>query len=256
MKQIVYIAKETFTILRRDRVFLPAVFVGISLLALTGIASYWGIEEFRKILYDLGAMFFQLTGYSIAIFWGTKILNDSKQEGSIEWQLSAPVARINWLLGRFLGLSFALFLIASFMLFTWQMIYMAYGMGVIQLKTILIFSFLTLSWLLMASVATLFASVTSSAIALFSSFWLMLLGLISQPVMQALSPETPESMKAIVRSVAGVWNLHAFNTSGLAASSEYLSQNQMLDLLAYGLLLIGLVLSLACIVFQKRDLSA
>jgi len=256
MNQIVYISKETFTILRRDRVFLPAIVIGVSLLALTGIASYWGIEEFRKILYDLGAMFFQLTGFSIAIFWGTKILSDSKSEGSMEWQLSAPVSRVNWLLGRFIGLSLALILIASFMVLTWQFIYLAYGIGTIKLKTIFIFSFLTLSWILMASVATLFASIASSAVALFSSFWIMLVGLISQPVLQALSPETPDSMRVFVRAVAGIWNLHAFNTSGLATSSQYLSPNQMLDLLGYGLMLIGVVLSLACIVFHKRDLSA
>jgi len=256
MKVLIAIVRETFLRLRRDKIFSPAIIVGLSLLGLSGLASYWGIEEFFKILYDLGTAAFQLTGSTVAIFWGTKLISDSRQEGSLEVQLASPVSRSVWIVGKFLGLSSALIVLALIFLLGWQGIFWSYGIGWLSSKDFLIFAFLTLSWIVIGGFSILFASFTSPGIALFCSGWSFLTGLISAPIAQALAPDTPLYTRRIVETLASFWNLHLFNLSSMYSRTEALSELYLLSRFSYGLLLIALSLSLACLIFQNRDLIA
>ena len=62
MRALVAVSMETFLRLRRDKIFVPAALVGCGLLLMSGLASYWGVEEFFKILYDLGSFAWLMTG--------------------------------------------------------------------------------------------------------------------------------------------------------------------------------------------------
>ncbi len=256
MKALIAITKETFLRLRRDKIFSPAILVGLSLLGLSGLASYWGIEEFFKILYDLGTASFQLTGSTVAIFWGTKLIADSRQEGSLEVQLASPVSRSVWLLGKFFGLSLALTVLALIFLIGWQGVFWSYGIGWLSARDLLIFALLTMSWFVMGATSILFASFTSQGVALFCSGWSFLTGLVSAPIAQALAPETPAATRKLVETLASFWNLHLFNLSSLYTHSEPLSDLFLLTRFSYGFLLIALSVSLACLLFQNRDLIA
>ncbi|SMF82570.1 ABC transporter permease subunit [Pseudobacteriovorax antillogorgiicola] len=251
---IVPVISETFLRLRRDRIFLPALVVGTALLLLSGLASYWGVEEFFKILYDLGTTAFHLTGAMVAIFWGTKLISDSRQEGSLEVQLASPLGRSQWLVGKFLGLASTLILLALAFLIGWQLVYFGYGMGWMGWKSVAIFSILTLSWLTMGAVAILFSSMSSYAVALFSSVWLLICGLLAAPIMQSMSPETPEAVRKVVEVFAGIWNLHYFNLYEYGNSAEAIAWGTALARLGYGVALIGMFLSLAAFAFNRRDL--
>src|SRR5271169_3241497 len=105
LRAIRVIALETFLLLRRDRIFAPALVLGLAACALALLASDWSIEDFSKILYDVGYFGFQITGGLVALVWGTKTVGDSRQEGSLEVQLAAPISRFTWLIGKYLGLA-------------------------------------------------------------------------------------------------------------------------------------------------------
>jgi Cu-processing system permease protein len=256
MRTTLAIAAETFLRLRRDRIFLPALLVGVGLLSLSGLASYWGIEEFYKILYDMGAAAYLFTGATVAIFWGNKVVADSKQEGSIEVQLASPVGRSTWLIGKFLGLAMGLFLLAIGFLVAWQLIYAAWTLGWIKPNDLLIFALLTLVWLILGALAICLACVASSGVALFCSAWAFLAGLMSAPIMQALSAETPASTRRAVEIIAGLWNLHYLNLASFGGQSHFVSPSDLLSRVAYGLALCVFFLALACAAFQKKDIVA
>lgn len=256
MRALNSITWETFLRLRRDKIFLPAALIGLGLLAFSGLASYWGVEEFFKILYDLGSASYLFTGATVAIFWGNKIIADSKQEGSLEVQLASPVNRSVWLTGKFLGLSMSLLVLASIFIVAWQTIYWSYGMGWIPLKDFLLFAVLTVSWIVMGAVSIFFSSLAQGAIALFCSIWVFVVGLLSAPIMQALSPDTPPATRKAVELLAGLWNLHSFNLSAYASTPNFVGLFDILGRLGYGALLVGLMLSLSCFFFQRRDIVA
>ncbi len=256
MRALSSVAWETFLRLRRDRIFLPAAIIGFGLLAFSGLASYRGVEEFFKILYDLGTASFLFTGATVAIFWGNKIIADSKQEGSLEVQLASPISRSVWLLGKFLGLLAGLICLALIFIAAWQGIYLGYGMGWIPGKDILIFSLLTVVWIVMGAVSIFFSSLAQSAIALFCSIWMFVAGLLSAPIMQALAPDTPPMTRKAVEILAGIWNLHSFNLGSYGAAPAFVGRMEILQRLGYGCLLVGLLLSLSCFFFQRRDIAA
>jgi ABC-type transport system involved in multi-copper enzyme maturation permease subunit len=254
MRALVAVSMETFLRLRRDKIFVPAALVGCGLLIMSGLASYWGVEEFIKILYDLGSFAWLMTGTTVAIFWGNKIIADSRQEGSLEVQLASPISRSTWLLGKFLGLTGALFLLSLIFLAGWQSIYLGYGMGWLPVRDIILFSLLSVSWVVMAAVSIFFASLASGAVALFCSIWMFVAGLITAPIMQALSPDTPASTRQAVEMLAGIWNLHLFDASQYTIDNQVLSQMELISRLGYGIVLIGAFMSLACFFFNRRDI--
>ncbi|RYZ48341.1 MAG: hypothetical protein EOP07_25910 [Proteobacteria bacterium] len=257
MKTVIAIAAETFLRLRRDKVFLPALLIGLGLLALTGLASFWGVEEFFKILYDLGTAAYLFTGAAVAIFWGNKIVSDSKTEGSLEVQLASPIGRSVWLLGKYLGLVAALLLLAVCFLIAWQGIYFSYGMKWMNPFDLQLFGVLTISWLILAALSMMFATFATQAVALFCTIWVFVSGLISAPIMQTLSPETPEDTRKVVQFIAGIWNLNMFNIS--QSVSKYhipVAPDDIGFRIGYGFMLVGLFLAIACLAFQRKDIIA
>lgn len=257
MRTIFAVASETFLRLRRDKIFLPALLIGVGLLGLTGLASFWGVEEFFKILYDLGTAAYLFTGASVAIFWGNKIVSDSRAEGSLEVQLASPIGRSVWLIGKFLGLSAALLLLGLGFLIAWQGIYFSYGMSWMQTFDLQLFAVLTLTWLILAALSIMFASFATQSVALFCTIWMFVCGMISAPIMQTLSPETPAGTRRIVSAIAGLWNLNAFNIS--QSVSKYHIPVAPADIgyrVAFGFLLCGFFLSVACLTFQRKDIIA
>ncbi len=256
MRAILAVSMETFLRLRRDKIFLPAAMVGCGLLIVSGLASYWGVEEFFKILYDLGSFVWLFTGAMVAIFWGNKIISDSRQEGSLEVQLASPISRSAWIIGKFLGLFAALTLLGIIFLVGWQAIYLGYGMGVLPLRDVAIFSVLSISWVIMGAVSIFFASMASAAIALFCSIWMFICGLLTAPIMQTLAPDTPASTRKAIEMLTGFWNLHLFNLSNFGVGKDFISQTELLSRLGYGFLLVGFFISLACFFFNRRDIIA
>lgn len=249
------IAKETFLRLRRDKVFLPTSLVGLVVMFMSGIISFWGVEEFYKILFDLTTTSFNLIGVVVAIFWGTKIIHDSKQEGSIELQLAAPLCRYEWLLGKYIGLASVLVLLALVLMFGLQLVYLWYGMSFMPMEAWIIFSTLSLTWLVISAASMLIASLSSQAVSLFTSFWLLICGLIARPVLQALPPDSPDFVKQTVSYIAGIWDLHRFNLSEFGSKLGELNWSYFLHALSYASGLIVFILASAVISFRYRDLT-
>lgn len=256
MSHILSVARETFLRLRRDRIFLPAAIVGIGLLLLSGTASFWGVEEFYKILYDLSTTIYHFVGVTVAVFWGIKIIGDSASEGSLEVQLASPVARGYWLIGKYLGLLLGLCFLAILLLVGLQFVYLGYGMGALTVDLIGIFFCLSLSWFVMAAVAVLTSVISSGSVALFVSFWVFIAGLLTAPLMQSLAPDTPENIRYFMEFLAGVWNLHYFNLYEMGAKSESITWTILNARLLYGFCLVALLLSISVLCFQNKDLSS
>lgn len=245
---------QTFAILRRDKIFLPAAACGGLTLTLAHLASLWGIEEYNKILYDIGTAGFHITGAVVAILWGTKMVADSRQDGSIEVQLASPVSRTTWMLGKFLGLALALVMLGGVLIVFWQGLLMSHGFKPFEYKSMVILPMLMIGWLILAATAVFFAAMTSQAVAMFSCLCAWMIGLLAMPISNVLPPETPEMTRQVVFTVARIWDLGRFNLGPYAFMTTFPSGTEIMWLAAYGFFLVGTLLSLGCIFFSRRDL--
>lgn len=256
MRAFLALITETLLTLKRDKLFIPSVIAGILTTALAAVVGFWGMEEFQKILFDLGGLGYQLIGVVVALFWGTKMISDSRQSGYWEVQLAAPVHRTTWLLAKFFGLILSLAVLAVIFVAIWHLVLWYFDLKPFFRKEWTIFGMMTLGWFLMASIAVFFASLTSQALALFCSLALWVTGLTSASIANALSPETPAFLRFFVEGIARYWNLHVFNLIDFASSKDHLPGDVVQMRFVAGCLLITIFLSLAAIFFSRKDLAS
>lgn len=253
MRALFYVALENFRLLRRDRIFVPAVFICILITAFANLASDWSVEDFRKILLDIGFFGFFVMGNAIAMFWGVKTLADARATGALEVQLAAPVGRSSWLLGRYAGLSAALILLALLMLGFWQGLMLVNDFGWMNQPELIGFAFIPLSWLVAAALAMLFATFCGQGVALFATASLWIAGLASRMVANSLPVDASAHTRQTVLTLARYWDLQQLNLVDFASGMSTIGPEELVLRASYALLLIAILISLGAVIFQRRD---
>jgi len=249
------VTMDSFVLLRRDKIFLPAVIGGFFVAAIANLASDWTLEEYSKVLFDIGAFGFHFIGSIVAIFWGTKAVADARSEGALELQIATPISRSVCLIGKFLGLVMNLTLLAVILMVCWQILMRLNSFGWINGDQFMVFVYLYLSWCVTAATSIFFASFCGHATALFSSFSAWFVGLSTAQVAISLAPETPMITRKIVESFAWFWDFQRFNIiKHLVLESSKLEQINLAWNALYGVLLIAVLMTSACLIFRKRDL--
>ncbi len=255
IRAIRLVTSESYLLLRRDRIFVPALIGALLVAALANIASDWSADDFSKILFDIGLFGFQMTGCLVALFWGVKSVSDSRQEGSIEIELAAPVSRTAWMIGKYLGLAFCLLLLGGILLIIWQGFMLLNSFGWLTESQFVVFVYMIIGWLVIGAMAQLFACFLSQGIAIFSCLSVWLVGLVSSLVAQTIGKEAPELTKQIVGFLSRVWDLQQFNLISHALDRQRLPWPELANRAAYGVLLILSLMTVACVVFQRRDVG-
>lgn len=253
MRALFFIALENFRLLRRDRIFVPAIFVCVLVAALANLASDWSIEDFRKILVDIGYFGFFVMGNAIAMFWGVKTLADARASGSLEVQLAAPVARATWLIGRYAGLGAALLLLALPMLGFWQALMLLNAFGWMTPPELIAFAFIPLSWLVSAALAMLLATFCGQGVALFGTASLWIAGLSTRLVANSLPEDASQETRRVVLALARYWDLQQLNLVDFASGMASIGNDELVLRASYGLALIGICMGLGALIFQHRD---
>ncbi len=250
------VAWQNCTLLRRDQI-TRAVTVAVVVITLAaGLASTWSVEDRVKILFDVGYFGMQLLGSLVAIFWGSKLVSDSRQDGAIEWQLAAPLSRPEWLIGKYLGLALTQLFLATVILAIWQLGLLAFGYGLLTDAQVAVYLMMVLGWLVLSALAVTLAVLMRFALALFAGLGLWLIGLTSQSAVAALGPESSGTSQAVVRGIARVWNLQHFNLIDRVLEPRAIQPSALSDQIGYGFLLVAMMLTFASLVFRRGDVAA
>lgn len=228
------ISGETFVLLRRDRLFGPAAGMMLVVAIVAVLVSDWSIEDFTKILYDVGVFGFQMTGSLVALTWGTKVVSDSRQEGALEVQLAAPVSRATWLVGKYIGLSLCLLLLLGLLLVVWQACLLLNQFGWLTLPQLSMFGFMALGWLVLAALALMLGTMARQGTAFLAAVGLWIGGLATSLVASSLAPETPAAVRSVVNALARFWDFQQFNLVDHALDSALLSTRKLAPARAMG----------------------
>jgi ABC-type transport system involved in multi-copper enzyme maturation permease subunit len=104
MKQIITIAVNTFRESIRDKVFYSLLFFAILMLGFSMVLGNLTIGDPVKIIKDFGLGSISLFGTLIAIFVGISLVYKEIEKKTIYVILAKPVARWQFLVGKYLGL--------------------------------------------------------------------------------------------------------------------------------------------------------
>jgi ABC-type transport system involved in multi-copper enzyme maturation permease subunit len=251
-----HLSKESFLILRRDRIFVPVIVAGLAIAYFANLATGWGLEDFKKILFDIGLAGFRVTGAVVAILWGVRMISDPLQDRSIELRLAAPSARFIWILSRFTGLSICLLSTGAIFTGVWQVLMSLNNFGAMSNAESWALGLLVLEWLVLGALGILMGTLAGFSTALFVTFSAWIAGLMAPLVAATMDPAIDPTQKRFVEFIADVWNFQRFNIiDQLESGTRTVTLSDLIPRLTWaGTVLLG-CLVLASWVFQEKDLT-
>lgn len=105
------IALNTFRELARNKILYLIVFFGIALIGFSLVLASLSLGQSDKIVVDFGLAMVEVFGIISVIFIGSQLLFREIEGKTVYLILSKPVARGDFILGKFLGFSAILFFI-------------------------------------------------------------------------------------------------------------------------------------------------
>jgi ABC-type transport system involved in multi-copper enzyme maturation permease subunit len=175
VRKILGIARYTFTEIFRNKVFYVLLLFAVVMLGATLLLGALGGEQRARMILDFGLVCIESLSLLIAIFAAVTLVVEEMESRTLYLILSRPVARYQFVLGRFLGL-------LSILTLTYLLMALGHG-GLLALQRIPVDRHYVLSliysWekiVLITAIAmafSQFATSTISAVAFTFFFWVM-----------------------------------------------------------------------------------
>ena len=252
MKALV-VAHNTFREATRDRLLVGFVAAGALLLAGTRLLSPLALGEGRRLTVDLGLSGISFLGLLVVLLVGTSLVAKELERRTIYNLLSRPIARASYLLGKWIGLSGALWIFAAVLGLGLGIVVVAGGdhglAGGIAQATYLAALELTI----MTALAVLFSALSTPVLSALYTLGFYLVGQWSYDLRGFALQLAPAPRAALELAANIVPNLPLFNIRARAAGGHLAGSEHLAVATAYAVLYVGCVLALAAAAFESRD---
>jgi ABC-type transport system involved in multi-copper enzyme maturation permease subunit len=252
MNVILTIAGNTFKEVLRDKVFYNVFVFALLMIGSALLLGTLTIGEQSKIIKDIGLASIDLFGVLIAIFVGVGLISKEIEKRTIYTIIAKPVHRYQFLLGRFAGLVFTMWVNTAVMLVAFCVILVVGGTSPDSglMKAV---GLMTVAQLIVLSAAMFFSTFTTPTLSGIFTLALYVIGELT-PDLKTLS----EKLSGVSRGLlSGSYyllpNLALFNVKGEAVHGVPITAGYMLTAIGYGVSYAAVVLLLSCFVFQRRD---
>ncbi|MBA2525642.1 MAG: ABC transporter permease subunit [Pyrinomonadaceae bacterium] len=254
--RIVAIARNAFREAVRDRVLYNLV---LFVLLLTGVAIFIGElsgGQERKIIVDLGLSAILLFGVFIAIFVGVGLVYKEIERRTIYTIFAKPVARGEFIVGKYLGLCLTLLVNVVVMGtgVSLALIYVSRGWDPLALSIWPTILLLYVELMILTGVALLFSSFSSPALSALLTFFIFIIGHFSADL---------KSLATSMGSTGARWlfaglyyllpNLANLNYITPAAHGQVPDVAHLAAAILYSLIYIVVILSVATLIFSRRN---
>jgi Cu-processing system permease protein len=252
MRHLLAISLVTVREVLRRKLQVNLLFFGLALVGTSHLVGGLTLGEGYRILADLGLSAMQLIGFLVAVFVGSNLITGDMERRVLHPILAKPISRSGYLLGRYLGLAIVLILNLAVMAALFALV-LVVNAGNFQPLGRAFFEAIALQgiqFLVVGAVAMLFSSFTSPTLAAVFTLAVAVSGLMTG------------ELRALWKG-PGTWiprllwyllpNLSAMNAN---ESLVYRTPSPAQAWLAalYGAAYAAAALSLAVLVFERRDL--
>ena len=257
--RILAIASNTYREAIRNRAFIVMLIAAVAVIAFSLVLSELAVRgQAARVVTDFGLAVIGLFGVVIAITMGVILLFKEIDKKTIFTIIPKPIARHEIVLGKYVGMLVILVIEVAVLAVAWALVLWAKGapVGIEVWKAVLLAFF---EIMLVTSIAVLFSSFSSPALSGLFTFGIFFLGRISYLVAQMLEARrslfvTYPPLRPVGEAFVAVFpDLQVFNVSqdlllGIPIGGAY-----VLSVFAYALAYIGVFLSIAVVLFQRRD---
>ncbi len=250
--KVLSIAFNTFRENLRDKLLYNLLIFALLMIGSSLVLMRLTLGEFHRLILDIGLGSINFFGVLIAIFVGIGLVSKEIEKKTIYTIISKPVARFQFLLGKYVGLSLTLLINTAVM---------ACGLlAVLSMQDVPIHAVLfkalimiVVEFMVITAVALLFSTFSSATFSAIFTLALYVIGHLT-PDLKAFGEKMGGVGKTILEGMYYILpNLDRFNLKGHVTHQLDVSTGDLLAIGAYGMAYTTFLLTLASIVFQRRD---
>ncbi|HVP39898.1 MAG TPA: ABC transporter permease [Candidatus Saccharimonadales bacterium] len=253
MKRLAAIAANTFREALRQKVLYITLGFMLFLVGAAQVLSPLALGEGPRVVRDVGLSLVSLFGMFLIVMVGTSLLHKEVERRSIHVLLSKPVARREYLLGKYAGLvavlavcvgamTVAVFLVDRWMGRAWHPQVLLCGVGTLAELAVLT------SWTL------LFSAVASPLLAGAFTLGFYVIG-NAVADLRDMAALLPSGGNLLVGLSYVLPNLYVFNFRAQVAEGVWPDAAQLGLALTYAVLYCALILTVAVGLFQRREFA-
>jgi ABC-type transport system involved in multi-copper enzyme maturation permease subunit len=252
-RKIWAIILNTFREAVRDRILYAIVFFAIVILLISTVMDIITIGQRAKIIIDMGLASISIFGVLIAIFVGIGLVYKEIDKRTIYTIVSKPVARWQFLLGKYFGLVLTLLVeVAAMSTIFFIIVFSELGRIPSLLFVAVGMTFLEL--MLVCAVAILFSSFSTPILSGMYTLGVYLIGHLTRDLYQFSFRFKGTFLQKLMLVLYYFFpNLDNFNIRSQAVHDLPLAPGYIAFSIAYGLLYITLLLVVSSVIFSRRD---
>ena len=258
MKSLVRIhalAANTFREAIRNKLLYTLLGFSIAMIGAGVLLSTLSYVEVDEILQDMGMAAIRLFSSGIAIFVGIGLIHDEVERRTIFTILSKPVSRGEFLVGKWAGLTFTVWLQLVLMAVAFALVSWLAG-APLTVEHAVAIALIGFELMVLVAVATFFSSFTTTMLSAFFSVGLWLIGHLSRDLYLLGQQSDQASVTRIASALYAVLpDFEVFNKSLEAVHGLPIHGFEIGFALLYAVGYSGLILVLAATVFRRRDLK-
>jgi ABC-type transport system involved in multi-copper enzyme maturation permease subunit len=250
--KVLSIALNTFRENLRDKLLYNLLVFALLMIGSSLLLMRLTLGEFHRLLLNVGLGSINIFGVLIAIFVGIGLVNKEIEKKTIYTIVSKPVARYQFLIGKYLGLTLTLFVNTLIMAGGLLLVLFAQGVP-IESMLFKALGLIFMEFMVITAVALLCSTFTSATLSAIFTLATYVIGHLTADL-KTFGEKMDEGMRAVVTGLYYVLpNLERFNLKGNVIHHIEVSGTDLLLIVVYGLTYVAFLLMSASIIFQRRD---
>jgi ABC-type transport system involved in multi-copper enzyme maturation permease subunit len=250
--KVLSIALNTFRENLRDKLLYNLLVFALLMIGSSVILMRLTLGEFHRLILDIGLGSINFFGVLIAIFVGIGLVSKEIEKKTIYTIIAKPVARYQFLLGKYMGLCLTLLVNTAIMAV--GLLAVLYFQNVpIHLVLFKAFGMIFMEFMVVTAVALLFSTFSSATLSAIFTLAIYVIGHLTADLKmfgQKIEGIGHGAMEGLYYALP---NLERFNLKGHVTHQLDVPLNDLLLVVAYGMAYTTFLLMLASVIFQRRD---
>ena len=250
---IALIAHSTFREAVRDRVLAGIVVAGLALLALTRVASPLAMGEDLRLTVDMGLSAITWLGLVVVLMVGASLVSKEIDRRTIFNLLSRPLPRSFYLVGKWAGLTAALWTVAVVLGSALALVVTMLGHGAWLPAIAQAVLMAGLELAVLCAIAVMFSALSTPVLSALYTLGLFLAGQWTDDL-RRFALQAPGGLRVLLQGAADLLpNLSLFNMRSLASLGDCTTPAHLAVACGYAALYCGCILLLGAAAFESRD---
>jgi ABC-type transport system involved in multi-copper enzyme maturation permease subunit len=259
-RRIWAIALNTFREAVRNKILYAALFVAVASNLLALALGEMSLHEEARVARDVGLATISLFGSLIAVAMGITLLYNEIQRKTVHTVLSKPIARWEFVVGKYLGMATTLSLVCVVLSLSTAGVLRTQGVGLDAAIT----KAMLLSWmevLCVAGLAIFFSSFSTPFVSGAFTLFVWVIGRATPEMRYAIEASKDPFIKAACHFALRVFpDLHVFAVSGselggkhVTVHASFVSWGYVAQSAGYAAIVIAILLVLSTLIFSRRE---